>query len=540
MITRAVYNNKAFKIIDDYGFKVSNNEVTFNDIKIDFTNCTIADMPYKFQEIQIRQAETEEEILTNYKILFTGYLDEIDLSEMKMQKEFREMTLTLLSPLKMATKRSVTLIGTHEVKTAIKRVLQPLIDDGFIIKEINITDGQITTNYVLDTVENCMNEIGFKRNIFWYINEQKEIFVNSIDYLFGLQVAKSINQNIKEKGLLKIQPKISNTDYANIINFKNVRLVYSEMDSNIEDPEASKNGGNIYPILTLDRTLKNGDIVNFDNPIIIDESLLRQVIQEKNNDNLYNKYYCLYLDIKTSNNKFKTYKIYISYKNGKESDFTTEGDITYSNDNGDEGEIVLQRDNFFTNLITGFKWNGDSNATLVGIESDTALRYTTMRFMYSAEINKLKGIVSKSGQVEKTIDYNEKWTTLSQLISYARSLMTQNSKTVNEVELEYDINPNLKVGDIVEINEPYFYLQGKFTVKDIEYKYYNEIEQNWKITLKSTDLISTYIDMFRPAQKQENEDNINTVVLSEYIEETIKELHELELDKEKYTLNFEI
>lgn len=235
MITRAVYNNKAFKIIDDYGFKVSNNEVTFNDIKIDFTNCTIVDMPYKFQEIQIRQAETEEEILTNYKILFTGYLDEIDLSEMKMQKEFREMTLTLLSPLKMATKRSVTLIGTHELKIAIKRVLQPLIDDGFTIKEMNITDGQITTNYVLDTVENCMNNIGFKRNIFWYIDVEKNIYVNSIDYLFGSQVVKKISKNVKEVGLLKIQPQIKNVDYANIINFKNVRLIYNSYVSTDED-----------------------------------------------------------------------------------------------------------------------------------------------------------------------------------------------------------------------------------------------------------------------------------------------------------------
>lgn len=538
MVIRLVYNNKNFKILNNYGYKFSNNEVTFNDITIDFTGHSIADMPYKYQEIKIIEADSEKNIL-NGTVLFTGYLDDIKLADMKIQNEFREMTLTLLSPLKLATKRNVSLIGTYKLVDAIKKVIQPLIDDGFILKEINIPDGQITTNFVLETVENCMNNIGFKRNIFWYINEKKEIFINSIDYLFGLPTTKIIDQNINEKGLLKIQPEISNVDYANIINFKNVRLVYSEKDCNYYDPQANKYGFNNYPILKLDRTVKKGDVINFDNPIIVDEKLLKQVISEKDEDNTYNEYYCLYLDIQISSTEFKTYKIKILYEDGIEGNFTTEGNITYSNDNGDEGEIVLQRDNFFTNLITGFKWNGEE-ATVVDIRSDTALRYTTMRFMYSAEINKLKGVISDSGQIEKTVDYNEKWTTLPQLISYARSLMTQNSNVVNQVLLEYDVDPNLRIGDIVEINTPNFYIQGKFAVKDISYTFYNENEQNWQITLKNTDLISTYIDLFRPNEKEENADNINTVILSEFVEEKVNEVHSLELDESTHTLNFNL
>ena len=279
MVKRVVFNNKTFKIIDEYGFKFSSNEVTFNDIKIDFTDCSIADIPFKYQEIKIVKGDSEEEIQAgNGTILFTGYLDEIDLSEMKNKKEFREMTLTLLSPLKMATKRSVSLIGTYTVKTAIQRVLQPLIDDGFTIKELNITDGQITTNFVLETVEYCMNTIGFKRNIFWYINELKEIFVNSIDYLFGLPVAKTINKDVKEKGLLKIQPKIENIDYANVINFKNVRLIYSS--NNVSTSLSSTANEEIYPIISVNKNIEDGDTVTFDNPVIIDEAQLRNIIEE--------------------------------------------------------------------------------------------------------------------------------------------------------------------------------------------------------------------------------------------------------------------
>lgn len=520
METRVVYNNKAFKIINEYGFKFSNNEVTFNDITIDFTDCSIADIPYKYQEIKIMQAETEDDIL-NGTVLFTGYLDDINLSEMKMQEEFREIALTLLSPLKLATKRNVSLIGTYELKEAIKRVVQPLIDDGFVLKEINVPEGQITVNFVIETVENCMNNIGFKRNIFWTINEKKEIFINAIDYLFGLHPAKTIRQDVKEKGLLKVQPKIENVDYANVINFKNIRLIYSSRD---ED----------YPNLTIGKIIKKGDIVNFDKPIVVDEAILRNYIAE--NPNLINYRPAYAFNILLQNNDtLDTYVADISIPLIESSpDYNkyiiyTDGSLTFSDD-AEEGDIVLQRDSFFKNLITGFKWNKDEVVEIVRLYSDTSLRYTTMRFMYSAEIDKLKGIISKSGQIEKVVDYNEKWTSLQQLISYARSLMTQNSNIVNQVSLECDNNLKLKIGDIVEIQAPNFYINGKFAVKDITYNYYNELEQNWKITLKSTDLISTYIDMFRPTEKEENQKTIDTVILSEFIEETINEVHELEVE----------
>lgn len=139
MQSKVIYNNKAFDVKGEFQFKSSNAEVSFNDIVIDFTNCSILDIPYKYQEIQIRQAEDNQNIF-NGKILFTGFLDDINLSEMKMRKEYRELTLTLLSPLKMATKRSVSLIGTYKKEEAIRRVLQPLLDDGFTIVEMNIPE----------------------------------------------------------------------------------------------------------------------------------------------------------------------------------------------------------------------------------------------------------------------------------------------------------------------------------------------------------------------------------------------------------------
>ena len=190
--------------------------------------------------------------------------------------------------------------------------------------------------------------------------------------------------------------------------------------------------------------------------------------------------------------------------------------------------MVLQRDSFFKNLITGFKWNYNANGTIDRLSTVTGLRDTTMRFMYSKEINKLKGIISKTGQIEKTIDYAEKWTTLTQLITYAKSLIVQNSNIVNQVELEYDINQNLKIGDIVEINAPNYFINGKFAVQRIDYTYYNELKQIWKITLKNANILYSYIDLFRPQEVQENEDSLNSIVLSEFIEEVVTETHTFE------------
>lgn len=532
MIKRLVYNKKAFKILDGFTIKQSNAEVTFNDITIDFTGYSLLDIPFKYQELKIIQAETEEEILSgNGEVVFAGFLDDIDLSEMKIRKEEqRELTLTVLSPLAMSTKRYVSLIGTYSKEEAIRRVLQPLLDDGFKIVEFNIPTGQITTNFVIESVENCMNDMCFKTGIFWFIDENKNIYINSIDYLFGLGTKKTIAPDVITKGLSKIQPKIENIDYANVINFKNVRIYYStmsmcdELNNLIEEHD--------YPLLNLPKKLKKGDTVQFNNPLVVSEDTLRKLREEGEVDDAG----VASLSIVIGGEEFYI-RIETNEKSTDYDKYVTSNNFSFSDDGGEEKTLVLQRDSFFNNLITGFKWNGADNSVVSRIYTGTALRYTTMRFMYSAEINNLKGVISDTGIVEKCIDYQEKWTTTTQLIDYARSLMTSNAKTINQVDLTFDETPNLRIGDIVEIHEPDFYIDGKFAVKEISYKYINDENEEWNIKLKNSDLNSTYIDLFRPAQKQENESKTDTVVLSEYVEDTVYEKHEI---GEKETLTGDV
>lgn len=530
------YNNKSFKILNEYSYKKSNNEVTFNDISIDFTNRSFADIPFKYQKV---------EIIKDDIVQFTGYVDYVDPSFItKKKKGYRELTLTLLSPLKMATVRTISLIGTYTRDEAIRRVLQPLIDDGFVINTINVGKGQITTNFVLETVENAMNSICSKANIFWYIDENREIFISLIDAMFGNPVAKTISENdvLKEQGLINVKPTIENVDYANVINFKNVRLIYSQY-SKFDSTGQPINDESGFPFVTINKIMNKGDVIQFNNPLIVDENTLRDLIEEEKNnkEGIDNKtYYCLELWIKINgsiSNRVFSVKISENQNDTDFEEYKISDNISFNDEEGEEKEIVLQRDSFFNNLITGFKWNGEDGATIIFERSDTALRYTTVKFMYTQEIENLKGVISDSGQIERTVDYNEQWTTVNKIIEYGRSLITQNSNIINSVTLEFDKDPNLKIGDIVNIQMPSFFVEGNFAVKGIDYTYKNEIEQDWKITLKSADLVSTYIDIFRPIEQQESENTIDTVILSEFVEEKMHESHYIEIETEENNEN---
>jgi len=525
---RLIYNNTAFKILNEFQTSQSNNEVTFNDITIDFTGYSLADMPLKYQEVQIKKCNDNQDILTQGDVLFFGYVDTIKLGKMQMSQEDRELTITLLSPLKLATVRTVSLSGTYELIELFPLIFEPLINDGFTLAEINVPNGQILVNYSMQSIESVMNDISLKRNIYWFIDQNKNIYINSIDYLFGKEVKRTIESTSTEEGLLEISPSIEAVDYANVINIKNARLIY-EVANAVEQPVYINFQ---FPFLNLPKTVKNGDIVEFKYPIILSTEIAKQICNEKNWSSVTLMYlsagdtYCS-VSYSLNTNTFT----YMADINGQTSN------ITYSDTEGAEGGFVLQRDSFFNNLITGIKYNGSSNCEISYIETYSALRYAEMKFMYSAEINKLKGIISESGQIEKTVNANEAWFTLAELTDYARSLLIQDKNTINSIVLKYDKDYDFNVGDIIEINLPDFYIEGKFAITKIIHNYENDLEQSWTITLQDSQLLSSYIDIFRAKQEQEDYKEESSLILSEFIEEGINEIHEIESSDEN-TLNF--
>ena len=192
-MTYLEYNGKKFRILNEYSLNTSSRQVTFSDLTIDFTDKTLNDLPIKYQEVQIKKDD---------EIIFTGYVNSFTLPSMNQSEgEFRELTLNLLSPLSMATNKVVTIIGTYKLKEVIERALSPLILDGFEIKELNVRDGQKTVRFLMQTTEFVMNSLSNSESIWWYIDENKGIYVNSIDYQFGLQPKMSLSHDEKIEGL---------------------------------------------------------------------------------------------------------------------------------------------------------------------------------------------------------------------------------------------------------------------------------------------------------------------------------------------------
>lgn len=498
-MTYLEYSSKKFKIINSYTINTSSRQVTFTDINIDFTNRTLEDLPIKYQEVQIKKDNT---------VIYTGYVNSFTLPSMKQSdNEFRELEINLLSPMQMATNKVVTIIGTYKLEEVIRRALSPLLLDGFEIKELNVRDGQKTVNFLMQTTEFVMNSLSNTESLWWYIDENKGIYINSIDYQFGLLPKMTLTHNEKVDGLLSITPSVEAVNYANVINVKNARVYFSSWYySNYDDKLNNK------PLFEA-RTLKKGDSIDFKYPIDISEETIRKV-KENNQTSGALEYDNFYIQL-------ENYKEY--YIGLKEDEFVISDDISFSED--DSKLITLKRDEFFKNLITGFTYNGESETGVLTIKSETALEYRIMKFVNSQEIELNKGKITTSGVIEKTVDMNERWFFADDLVTEVRSLMSINSNQTNILTLEFDKNKNLNIGDIIRVNLPKFLTQGDYIITDITFTYSNV--ENWKITLRSSDVLENYIDLFREKEKQEINEQIDTVIISEYVEEKMFEKHEV-------------
>ena len=500
-MTRFYYNNRFFKIIDEIKVKNSSREVKFSNLTIDFTDRTIDDLPVKYQECKILRGDVEKEsqLLENGEVIYFGYINDYTLPTMKKRKEFRELELELLSPMQIATYKYVTAIGTYELGDLIDLVLAPLISEGYTIKERNINENsQITVSFLLETIEFCMNTISNKKNIWWFIDKEKNITINSIDYQFSVAPVETINEDDRDKGIIDIIPSVVTYDYANVINVKNARLYSRES------------------VLNVPKTLKDGDTIDFLYPIDISEEAIRK--QDINNTGaLYNLFLVLSTEqiyyIGLSNNQF----------------VNTAFDFSDDSDEEERQFFTLIRDPMFTNLVTGIRFNGDvyagAQATIETITSNTALKYVNLRFLHQNEIDNNKGKISNTGIVEKTIDANERWFTLDEITEYARNMVKYNRNECSTLKLSYDKDKGFKVGDMLEINMPHFFAQGKFVITDEEVMYSDH--DLFVYELRNANVLENFIDVFREKETQESNKKVDNVVIGNYVEEKLIESHEV-------------
>ena len=508
-----------FKIIDGYQVNESSREVKFSSLKVDFTNKTIADLPLKYQEVQLVELDDDYNIT---KVIYTGYVNNFTLPKMKNRNEYRELELDLLSPLAMATVRTADAVGTYDLQSLVRELIQPLIDDGFVLKEMNIGNNQITVNFLSETVESSLNKLSNKFNFWWYIDENKNIYINSITYLLGLKPKLTYDDDNPIKGLIDVVPSIDATDYCNVVDFTNLRLFaesFFRRDeyTSLETQETIIDYQEYNPLIHIDN-IKQGQEIEFNIPfdITIDNYLKNKSKKTATSDDMF-YIECYYYD---SGTYTKTASIRV-----ENNELILSQNLSIDESYSEENEWVLVRDSFFKNLIVGLKYNGNRDLTVGKITALNSVMWSKIKVINNEEVYKNKGIISQSGIVEKQIDMNEQWKTYEEIIEIANSYIGRNESKVDQVKINVDYDTGLKIGDTIKINKTAFLIDDTYIITDKVSIYEGNVKR-WSYTLKNTNILENYVDLFR-ASEQEDDNKIFNLITANYFENSIIERYEV-------------
>lgn len=509
-----------YRVLDEYTINESSREVKFSSLKIDFTNKTIVDLPLKYQEVQLLDLSDDYSV---NEVIYTGYVNNFVLPKMKNRNEYRELEIDLISPLGMTTLRTADAVGTYQLQELIRRIVQPLIDDGYVLKALNIGNNQITVNYLNETIESSLNKLSNKFNFWWYIDKYKNIYINSIDYLMGLKPKLVYDDNNSIQGLIDVIPSIDATDYCNTINFTNVRVYTESFLERWEGTEADLTTIEyVYyePLFKLD-TINTGDKIEFNFPISINKNALDQVGLTK-----YNKNMVLGISQRVGAGGLD-YLLNIFYENGV---LNIPSNVSIEDNYSDDNTWVLVRDAFYKDLIVGLQYNG-SPFDIFTINSSTGLKWAKVKVSNDVEINKNKGIISKTGIVEKQIDMNEQWKSYQELLEIANSYINANTSKVEQVKLTMDVDNNLEIGDTIRINKDYFLIDDTYIITDKMVNFDNNVK-TYYYTLRNTNILENYVDLFRANEIEEQQDKNVSLITSSYIEEGIKESYEVVVNED--------
>lgn len=504
------YGKISLLIVGEYSTTKSSQEVKFSNITCDFMNHSKDDLPIKYQEAKMLNDETNE-------VLFTGYVNSYDFGNMREVDVDRDINITLLSPMALTTLRSAIAIGNYMLKDLIENViLASMIADGFIIEEMSIADKEISVNFLMQTVEYCMNVLSNKYNFWWYIDENKKIYIRDINLMFNKEPKLTYDNEHRPIGLEYLKPKITSADYYNVVNFKNVRVYSLSVYSSVL-PTATYDMNKLF-----DNNLVIGkDVqVDFNYPVDIKQENILKAYNSKQSK-VGRIYPCGIFCNFDSSEGDKTFRIEVV-----DNELFMSDNISFQGDGQETKEFELIRDDFFGNLITGFIYHGSASITPKYITSDSALIWNVIRFFHSSEIQSKKGIVNDSGVVEKIVDMNEQWKTIPELQEIAVSSITNNLSNECEVEMRLDNDNGLKIGDLFKIDKGIFLIDGLYVITSIrEQNKKNDTE--YTITLKNTNMLDNFIDIFRSTEEQQPDDKVYNVAVIDYVEDSIKEVHEV-------------
>lgn len=489
-------------IFNNYSLTKSSQDISYSDFCCDYTGYTKEDLPEKYQEVQI---------IDENNIIGFGYIDNYKFDELREVDIETTINIGLLTPKKLATLKTVIAVGKYEISDLLNIILEPLINEGFEIAEMDITTSQATVNFLAETVEYCMNNLSNKYNFWWHIDENKKIHIRSIESMFNEEPRFIYDNDNRIKGLEYLKPSTESDDYANVIVFKNVRVYETSFYS---ENNLAKT---INPLLNeYNKTIKNGEIINFNYPIDV-KNVKRAIGEDTIIPEGFDILYVFSFEFTYNDNTTSSASITYTDTNG----------IVYNNIGieDDTKEISLQKDTFFDSLVTGFKFNNENKTIkkITTIISNNILVYNVNKVYNDKGIQSKKGIINQTGIVERIVDMNESWKTKKELVEIASSYINKNSfNYANEIEVKID-NDALKVGDIVKINK--LMVDGVYVVTKIIQNFDRDTE--YYVTLKNANMLKNFVDIFRSEPEQIDDMKLYNISVSHYIEEEIQEVHEV-------------
>jgi hypothetical protein len=183
--------------------------------------------------------------------------------------------------------------------------------------------------------------------------------------------------------------------------------------------------------------------------------------------------------------------------------------------------ILLERSQDNENIIVGFKYRG-VDGILELLFSQTTLEKYTATYIDPIEIEANKGVLNTSGIVENTFQLYGKYFTIQELTEYAKSLLSQNNRQNNIVEIGIKgtsddadfiaLKNKIKLSAKIFIDLPQFFIEaGNYIVTDIEYTNNRGVE-SFKIETRTSNLKENYIDIFRKPDTDFDENDVKNVL----------------------------
>lgn len=467
-------------IIENPKFTINVSKYEPSDVKINFTSfIDTSSLPFQWQEIQIVDVDDCENPTTEV-LKFIFYYKNALAPNFKTGEEPIIITLKLYSTRELLGHRDTTIITQGQsINDTLDLVFANAFEDGYTIvfNDLN-TAGNISVKYIKQTLEKILNDMSIRYNFIWFCDALKNITIRSVTNIQNEFPTNIIDATSK----VTIQPIFSTTDYANVVDLKNIVLI----DSFTE---------------VLGINLDANEIYNLQHNTWIAENAI--ATKDANISSISN-----FLTVRLDSVNYT-----VSWDVNTGYTFPTEIGFDGVDNENVSVLILLIRDGSNNNLITGLKVK--SGGLLNSYFSSASLVPYSFTLFDIAEIDRIRPFTNTSGKIEKPINLYNKFMGKDTVIETAKGNLVQSNRLTSSIRCSFeqlDLATNIyQLGTTVRVdrtdNVGKLVGSGTFVITDLT-EQENQVRRKGTFMAKSTNLNETFIDLYRNLEIEDNEDQI--------------------------------